>query len=269
MSRLLALSFLGAAVAVATFYVLSLVQNVSDTTSPPQGSGAFFDKLAPRYDLLNRAISLGLDQSWRRAAAQAASPPQNPDETRPMSASALDVATGTGDLALILALSGDFDEVHAIDPSQEMLSRLRSKAGAAVQSLLGAAESLPFSDGRFHAVTVAFGVRNFADRTVGLSEMARVLAPGGRLVVLEASVPAGRGLFQAAARFFIRRIMPLMGATLSGRFSDYNYLSTSMAAFPQPEEFVRLLRLAGLQVEKHERLWPFGSGPDLYVAVKI
>jgi demethylmenaquinone methyltransferase / 2-methoxy-6-polyprenyl-1,4-benzoquinol methylase len=232
--------------------------------SAPQGSGRFFDGVAPRYDLLNRAISLGLDQSWRRAAAAAAAP-----DGAPPAALALDVATGTGDLAIILAAGGAFGDVHAVDPSAEMLSRLRSKAGGAVRAVSGAAEDLPFEDGRFDAVTVAFGVRNFADRELGLREMARVLRLGGRLVVLEASAPSGRGPADVAARFFIRKIMPAMGAIVSGRFSDYSYLSASMSLFPAPEEFTRMLRDAGLHVQSHRRLWPLGVGPDLYVAVKL
>lgn len=265
MVSLLPLSFLGVIVAVAFVYVGPfLVEKGNDESAPPQGSGAFFDNVAPRYDILNRAISLGLDQSWRRAAAAAATSAQ--PEISEVRTSALDVASGTGDLALML--SSRFDSVHAIDPSHEMLARLRKKTGSAVHSVHGEAENLPFKTGQFDAVTVAFGVRNFADRKRGIREMARVLSVGGRLVVLEASVPMGHGPFQVAARFFIRKIMPAIGATVSGRFNDYKYLSTSMEAFPHPAEFVELLRQAGFDVESHQRLWPFGTGPDMYVAVR-
>lgn len=269
MVSLFPLSIFGIAVAIASIYIVpSLVEEArNDQSAPPQGSGAFFDKVAPRYDLLNRAISLGLDQSWRRAAAEAAKPSHiNSPNAR---TSALDVATGTGDLALILGSSGNFDNVHAIDPSHEMLARLRRKTGPVVHSVHGAAEDLPFESGQFDAVTVAFGVRNFADRKRGIAEMARVLGAGGRLVVLEASVPMGQGPFHSAARLFIRKIMPAIGATVAGRFSDYKYLSTSMEAFPQPAEFVQLLQQAGFELESHQRLWPFGTGPDMYVAVRV
>lgn len=267
MVSLLPLSFFGAAIAVASIFVVPFwVQETEEEQSaPPQGSGAFFDNVAPRYDILNRAISLGLDQSWRRAAAAAAATPAQAGVSD-VQTSALDVASGTGDLALML--SSRFDSVHAIDPSPEMLARLRKKTGPAVHSVHGVAESLPFDTGRFDAVTVAFGVRNFADRKRGIGEMARVLVAGGRLVVLEASVPMGQDPFQAAARIFIRKIMPAIGATVSGRFSDYKYLSTSMEAFPPPAEFIELLQEAGFEVESHQRLWPLGTGPDMYVAVR-
>lgn len=268
MNTLFVLSVLGVAVAIATLRAVPLLRASPDLSTTPQGGGAFFDKVAPRYDVLNRAISLGLDQSWRRAAAKAAQPLRSAQQSTSTGVSALDVATGTGDLAIMLASSGDFDNVHAIDPSHVMLSKLQLKAGTTVRTFLGAAEKLPFDDGQFNAVTVAFGVRNFANREQGLREMSRVLVSGGRLVILEVSVPIGQGAFDVAARFFIRTIMPGIGAIVSGRFSDYKYLSTSMAAFPQPEDFVPLLRQAGMELESHCRLWPFGTGPDLYIAIK-
>lgn len=266
MVSLLLPALLGVAIAVASISVVPFlaVDSWEDEAAPPQGSGAFFDNVAPRYDVLNRAISLGLDQSWRQAAASAAASGLSNDSNA--RTSALDVASGTGDLALML--SSSFDSVHALDPSHEMLARLRKKAGPAVHSVHGEAENLPFSTEQFDAVTVAFGVRNFADRRRGIGEMARVLAVGGRLVVLEASLPMGQGPFHAAARFFIRKIMPSIGAAVSGRFSDYKYLSTSMEAFPEPAEFAELLRQAGLKVESHQRLWPLGTGPDMYVAIR-
>lgn len=254
---------------IVAVLAVSLTPYLRTTLTPsednvPLGSGLFFDRVAPRYDFLNRAISLGLDQSWRRATAAAAISPSSPSD--PI---VLDVATGTGDLALILASGGAFAETHALDPSLEMLSRLATKPhGESIRAVAGSAESLPYSTEKFDAVTVAFGVRNFADRTRGLAEMGRVLKSGGRLVVLEASVPEGGGLVAPAARFFIRVVMPAIGAVVSGRAKDYRYLSSSMAAFPGPEMFQSMLEEAGFVVESHQRLWPSGAGPDLYVAVK-
>lgn len=260
---LLAAAFAALGVALSPYFRQSNLQ--PSHPNVPLGSGRFFDRVAPRYDFLNRAISLGLDQSWRRAAAAAA----KPLTTRPSAAtSALDVATGTGDLALCLVDTGAFASVHALDPSHEMLFRLSEKTHGSVRAVAGVAEDLPFDAAAFDAVTVAFGVRNFADRRAGIAEMARVLKSGGRLVVLEASVPVGRGPVPVAARFFIRAVMPTIGATVSGRFEDYRYLSTSMALFPQPEVFMGMLEEAGLTVESHQRLWPLETGPDLYVARK-
>jgi demethylmenaquinone methyltransferase / 2-methoxy-6-polyprenyl-1,4-benzoquinol methylase len=223
------------------------------------GSGHFFDDVAPSYDVLNRVISLGLDQSWRRAAVAAAG----------SGARALDVATGTGDLAALLRASAAFGDISAIDPSTEMLACMRTKSSVSgVHIFQGSAEQLPFEDASFDAVTVAFGVRNFADRPRGLAEIARVLRPHGRLVVLEASEPDGAGPMDTLARLFIRRIMPVIAAAVSGSPGAYRYLSDSMGRFPKPPVFQSMLLDAGLSVDSHKRLWPYGTGPDLYVAVK-
>jgi demethylmenaquinone methyltransferase / 2-methoxy-6-polyprenyl-1,4-benzoquinol methylase len=228
------------------------------------GSGRFFDAVAPSYDVLNRLISLGLDQSWRRAAAAAAAASTDAVAREDV----LDLAAGTGDLAFLLAETDAFGAVVALDPSEQMLARLRAKPRArGVRTVQGIAEELPFEDSRFRAVTVAFGVRNFANRTQGLREVYRVLKPGGRLVVLEASVPAGSGWTAVAARFFIQVVMPRVGRLVSG-VDAYRYLRDSMAAFPGPEQFRGMLHEAGFHVLSNKRLWPFETGPDMYVAVK-
>lgn len=232
------------------------------------GSGEFFDAIAPTYDKLNRIISFGLDQSWRRYAAASVRPSLS-KISRGGSFRALDVAAGTGDLVRILADEKIYSEVIALDPSREMLKILQRKLGSRVRAYVGEAENLPFSDDSFDSVTVAFGVRNFADRQKGLREMARVLRPSGRIVVLEATVPHGGGMLDMMARTFIRRIMPKLASMLSGSRESYEYLNESMRQFPKPEEFMQLMRNAGLVVESHERLWPFGAGPDMYVAEKM
>lgn len=221
------------------------------------GSGAFFDEVAPRYDLLNTLLSLGLAGRWRAAAAAAAF----------TKGEVLDVSTGTAELALELARRGAV--VTGVDPSLRMLEAGRAKCeGKGVVLVEGVVESLPFEDGRFGAVAVAFGVRNFDDRTRGLGEMARVAAPGARVVILEASTPRGDGILDRAGRVFIREVMPRVGAFVSGNPAAYEYLSKSMAEFPDADEFKAMMESAGLVDVKHERLEPFGLGADLYTAVK-
>lgn len=233
-----------------------------EETSQP-GSGAFFDGVAHRYDLLNRVISLGMDTQWRNEAIRKALPAK----------SFLDVSTGTADLAIAVAANRSI-EVIGIDPSAEMLARGReklSRAGNALRNvklLKGVAEDLPFGDERFDAVVVAFGVRNFQNRKKGLHEMARVLKVGGRLVVLELSMPQGEGFKDVVARVFIKKIMPKVAALVSGNPSAYRYLSDSMRSFPGAEMFKLMLKETGLSVTEHRRLSPFGLGPDLYTAVK-
>ncbi len=202
--------------------------------SPRPGSGAMFDRIAGRYDLLNRIISLGLDQRWRRRAAVAAAIAGD---------RVLDLATGTGDLALEIARRRPTAAVVGLDPSQRMLAEAETKAATAglagrVSLESGRAEALPFDDDAFDAATIAWGIRNVADRAAALREMARVVRPGGRVVVLEGSEPRS-GLMAPLARFYIHHLVPRLGAWLSHERS-YRYLQTSIEAFPTPEEFAGL-----------------------------
>lgn len=258
------------AIATAVLAFLLAYQKSSPSTSHtansgvPPGSGAFFDTIAPRYDLLNRLISLGMDTEWRRSAIDAALP----------AASVLDVSTGTADLALALAKRSPSTRVVGIDPSREMLAlgHLKIASGGTtfrnVELQLGVAEKLPFDDGSFDAVLVAFGVRNFQQRDKGIAEMVRVLKVGGRLVILELSTPSGTGIKDIVARKFINEVMPRIAALISGSPSAYRYLSDSMAKFPTAEKFKEILRANGMSIKSHKRLAPFGVGPDLYTTVK-
>ncbi len=213
------------------------------SVEPRGGSGAMFDRIARRYDLLNRILSLGVDQGWRRRAvrAMALSPGSR----------ALDVATGTADLALRIARASPDVRVAGVDPSDGMLAVGRDKVKRAglegrVRLEVGDAQALPFEDDAFDAVSIAFGIRNVPDRRRALAEMARVTRPGGRVVVLELSEPRG-GLLGPLARFHIRTLVPRIGALLSGA-REYRYLQESIAAFPPPDEFARLMEDAGLRV---------------------
>lgn len=210
-------------------------------TMPKPGSGAMFDAIAARYDVLNRILSMGIDVGWRRNAVRLAQVPAN--------GRALDVATGTGDLALALARATPTATVIGVDPSRGMLAVGEKKVRALgletrVSLGEGDAQALPYPDASFDAVTIAFGIRNVPDRPRALREMARVLKPGGRLVVLELSEPR-RGILGPLARFHVHQVVPRVGALLSGA-REYRYLQASIAAFPSPEAFAAMIREAGL-----------------------
>jgi demethylmenaquinone methyltransferase/2-methoxy-6-polyprenyl-1,4-benzoquinol methylase len=162
----------------------------------------------------------------------------------------LDLATGTGDVALALAARHPKTAVVGLDPSRGMLERARAKAGSAqVESCRwseGVAEDLPFADGSFDAVTMAFGIRNVPSRERALREITRVLRPGGRLAILELAEPRS-GWLAPVSRFWVRRVVPRIGALLASS-AEYRYLQRSMAAFPEPPEFARMLVTAGLEV---------------------
>lgn len=230
---------------------------MSSQTPPSQeivraGSGAMFDNLAPRYDLLNRLMSLGVDKRWRRRTVQSLA-------LRP-GYQVLDLATGTGDLAIDIATRNPEVEVVGVDPSVKMLAIGRAKIAkkgldARITMQEGIGEDLPFEDNRFDAVTIAFGIRNCTDRAQAIREMKRVTRPGGRIGILELGEPRG-GIMAPLARFHIHQIIPRLGAWLSGA-KEYRYLQESIEAFPPAEEFVELIEACGLHMLE---LVPFSFG---------
>ena len=229
------------------------------TTPPRPGSGAMFDRIARRYDLLNRIISLGLDQRWRRRMVGAL-------DLRP-GAQVLDLATGTADVALEVLRQEPQSQVLGLDPSAQMLAEGERKAAALgltdrLRLQEGKAEEVHAEDDQFDALTIAFGIRNVADRPAGLREMARVVRPGGRIAILEGSEP-GKGLLGLGARFHLHHVVPRLGSWLSGA-KEYRYLQTSIAAFPSAEDFAALMEDCGLEVLAVEPL-TFGVC-HLYVA---
>ncbi len=221
------------------------------TTS--DGSGAMFDRIARRYDLLNRINSLGLDQGWRKKTVATVDP--QPGER------ILDLATGTADLAIALSAAAGDVEVVGVDPSTQMLDVGRVKVAQrelrdVVELVEGDAQQLDYPDDAFDAVTMAFGIRNVPDRRRALKEILRVLRPGGRLAILELSEPRN-GLMSAMARLHVHYVVPLVGAALSGP-SEYRYLKDSIQAFPPPEVFVGLMSEAGFVDAGYEAL-TFGA----------
>ncbi len=211
------------------------------TTTSLLGSGAMFDAIADRYDLLNRIISLGVDQRWRRLTVERLGI-EGP-------ARVLDLATGTGDLALLIARRHPEARVVGVDPSRNMLAIgaakvARAGLGGRVEMREGDAHELPFEADAFDAATIAFGIRNVPDRARGVRELARVTRPGGRVAILELSEPRA-GLLGALARFHVHHVVPTVGALLSGK-REYRYLQRSIAAFPPPGEFAALMGDNGL-----------------------
>jgi demethylmenaquinone methyltransferase/2-methoxy-6-polyprenyl-1,4-benzoquinol methylase len=217
---------------------------VSELAPLPQlGSGEMFDLIAPRYDLVNRVLSLGLDVRWRRRAVRALTLSERPR--------VLDLATGTGDLAIEIARAHPGATVIGLDPSERMLAIARAKLarrGLAKQVCLvvGDAQHLPQRNCEIDAATIAFGIRNVPDRGAALRELARVVRPNGRIAILELGEPRA-GMLGALARWHTRHVVPRLGALLGGR-REYRYLQTSIAAFPPAMEFAALMRRSGLRV---------------------
>jgi demethylmenaquinone methyltransferase / 2-methoxy-6-polyprenyl-1,4-benzoquinol methylase len=204
--------------------------SVKSGTLPSEGVRSMFDRIAPVYDAMNRVMTAGLDQRWRREAAEAVVRPGN---------RVLDSCCGTGDLAIAAAAAGG--NVTGIDFSRQMLERARRKAPD-IEWIEGDALALPFPDASFDAATVGFGVRNLSELDKGLRELRRVLRPGGRLAILEITRP--RGLLAPFYRLWFDVLIPAAGKVLPGG-AAYTYLPASVRRFPGPDELAGLVRGAG------------------------
>lgn len=212
-----------------------------------------FDGIAERYDLLNRLMSLGLDRRWRRRLVRAVLADPVPP------ALVLDLATGTADVALALLRADRALRVVGLDPSARMLAQGARKGAARaalaagrLRLMRGDALRLPYGAATFGACCVAFGIRNVPDRLAALCELRRVTAPGGLVAVLELGEPR-QGLLAPLARWHVQRVVPALGAWLSGA-PEYRYLQRSMAAFPAPAAFLGLLEQAGLRDARCTRM---------------
>eukprot|EP00667_Euglena_gracilis_P016859 EG_transcript_17685 len=226
---------------------------------PALGSGKMFDCIARRYDLINRVMALGMDQGWRGAMVQALELSQGN--------ACLDLATGTADVALIIARTlrtRGGGTVLGVDPSAKMLEEGRrkvQKAGLADLLTLqeGDAQQLQLPDAAFDKVTISFGIRNVGDRPRALREMRRVLkhGPHSRLAILEFADPEG-GVLAFGAGLFIRYGAPRIGALISGQVDEYMHLQNSIVAFPKPPAFIAMIEAAGFTVLRTQRFC-FGS----------
>lgn len=226
---------------------------------PNPGSGEMFDQIAGRYDFLNRLMSMGIDQSWRRKTVAALALPEE--------GFVLDLATGTADLAMMIAKLHPSVKVIGSDPSTRMLAVGIDKVerdGLSERVALeeGDAQALPYDDDSFDGCCIAFGIRNVPDRDAALREMARVTKPGGRVAVLELGEP-NVGWLSPFARFHVRKVVPRLGGMLSG-VKEYKYLQESIAAFPPAEQFAEQMSAAGLEVLEVKPL-TFGAC-NLFVA---
>ena len=221
-----------------------------------------FNAIAPTYDRLNHLLSLGIDRRWRRKAIDAlkAFAPQT----------ILDIATGTGDFAILAAQRLDPDRIIGVDISEGMMEVGREKVKEAhldnvIFFMKDDCTALTFKNESFDAVTVAYGARNFDNLKAGLSEMSRVLVPGGHLMLVELTTPP-RFPMKQLFHFYAHTVMPLIGRLVSHDDSAYTYLPQSMAAFPQAEKLAPMLRRCGFSEVQYKR-FTFGLS-TMYLATK-
>jgi demethylmenaquinone methyltransferase/2-methoxy-6-polyprenyl-1,4-benzoquinol methylase len=220
-------------------------------TLEPDVVRGMFDRIAPVYDLMNRVMTAGLDQRWRRLAVGEVVWPGD---------RVLDVCCGTGDLAVAAERRGG--RVVGLDFSPRMLERARRKSGT-IEWVQGDALALPFPDADFDGATVGFGVRNLEDLEGGMRELARVVRPGGKVAVLEITRP--RGILRPFFRLWFDVLVPLAGRVLPGG-EAYTYLPASVRRFPGPEDLSMLMGRAGFQHVQYRLLG--GGTVALHIGVR-
>lgn len=208
-----------------------------------------FGAIAPRYDFLNRLLSFGIDRRWRTKAVRLLKYREG--------SRILDVATGTGDVALEIARRTPGSvRITGADFCREMIDLGAVKVAASpyagrIDLKVAPCEDLPFANDTFDSITIAFGIRNVVDRKLGLAEMWRVLRPGGRMIILEFSTPRSQ-LFRQLYYFYFRRLLPVVGGLFS-RYNAYKYLPDSVLEFPSQEDFSRMIAEAGFHnIHLHE-----------------
>ncbi|WP_324025616.1 bifunctional demethylmenaquinone methyltransferase/2-methoxy-6-polyprenyl-1,4-benzoquinol methylase UbiE [Maribacter sp. BPC-D8] len=220
-----------------------------------------FDTISKNYDGLNRVISFGIDIKWRKKVVEILK------KEKPQSI--LDIATGTGDLAIALVKTGA-KKIVGLDISPGMLAVGKEKVtdkklNSTIEMVVGDSEKLTFDDNSFDAVTVSFGVRNFETLNIGMAEILRVLKPNGTLVVLETSVPT-KTPYKQGYSFYTKNILPLIGKLFSKDDSAYGYLSESASVFPHGENFNNILREIGF-IDVTNKPQTFGVA-SIYIAKK-
>lgn len=213
----------------------------------PKNIQGMFDRISPRYDLLNRLISLGRDIGWRKTAVEMIGPLSEGETV-------LDLCCGTGDfIAVFHKRHEDRVKIIALDFSAGMLdaARIRFPENDYPHLLLGRADamSLPCGDETISAVTIGFGIRNVADRPLALREIYRVLKPASRLVMIEPAQPPGI-IMGRLFSFYFQNLSPIIGGMISGDRAAYKYLNDSFVAFPKPDQFLEMMRSAGFQKTK-------------------
>jgi demethylmenaquinone methyltransferase / 2-methoxy-6-polyprenyl-1,4-benzoquinol methylase len=233
----------------------------NDASAKKEQVAKMFDNISARYDFLNHLLSFGIDKGWRKKVVRfaSASHPQR----------ILDIATGTGDLALALSATGA-KEIIGLDISKGMLAVgrekvLKAKLAQRIDLQYGDSENIPFDSNSFDLVTASFGVRNFENLEKGLSEMYRVLKPGGKLIVLEFSQPE-KTPFKQAYGFYSKHILPGIGKLISKDQSAYSYLPESVDAFPYGSAFLSRLSDCGFKNSQSKPL-TFGVA-SMYTAEK-
>lgn len=221
-----------------------------------------FDNIAPDYDKLNHILSLNIDKGWRKKAVR-----EIADSEKPLAV--LDVACGTGDFTIEIGRKvAEGSQITGIDLSEGMMKVGREKIKAAgLQATLeyGDCEALTYPDSTFDRISVGFGVRNFEHLSVGLKEMCRVLKPGGKLVILELSVPSNP-IIRWCYKLYFLNILPAIGGLVSGNRGAYEYLPASVLHFPAPDKFIPMMREAGFGEVRH-KAFTFGIC-RMYVGIK-
>ena len=214
-----------------------------------------FGSISGRYDLANHLLSCGCDFFWRKRAAQIVKSWQ-PNAI-------IDLATGTGDLALTLEKALPHSEIIGADFSEEMLAVARAKGVR--RTIVADALALPFAERSFDCVTIAFGLRNIKDWSVALREMNRILVPNGHLLVMEFSLPS-MSILRSVYRFYLHRVLPIFGAFLTKKKTAYDYLGESIEKFPGGAELLRLIEASGFSGASAEPLT--GGIVTIYTATK-
>lgn len=212
-----------------------------------EGIRKLFDNIAPDYDKLNHILSLNIDKVWRKKAVY-----RIVDADKPLKV--LDIACGTGDFTIEIARrSCEGSEVTGVDISEGMMTVGREKirkAGVPAEMYVADCEALPYDDNTFDRISVGFGVRNFEHLDLCLNEMYRVLAPGGRLVILELSFPSD-AFINWCYKFYFLKVLPAIGGIVSGNRAAYEYLPASVLRFPAPDRFIAMMKSAGFVSVEH------------------